>query len=100
MYICESCGEVFASPRINIITPESFYSYDPPEAESLCPFCDSDYFHEASFCRYCGEWVSEIDPDFEMCPDCEKKAKDEILEKLDGASKAAKDLFDILKETC
>ena len=70
MYCCEACGKFFDDPVVNIITEPSFYGFDPPEREDLCPYCSSEDFREAEYCDRCGNWVKELHVDYDLCPRC------------------------------
>ena len=66
MYICETCGEIFAEPN-TIYERHPYGEGFAEEAWSACPNCESTSIAEAKKCERCGEWVAELEDDLCEC---------------------------------
>ncbi len=71
MFYCESCERIFDEPH-------NFNEYHPygegyaAEKWSVCPYCGSGSFVDATRCEVCGEWCGDS-----LCKECEKEYEED-----------------------
>lgn len=61
--ICPHCSHIFTQKPLNL-------SY-PTVQRKKCYFCGKQIAKEATYCRYCHEWLDEVDDTIRLLEDLE-----------------------------